>query len=81
MGLTLTVEEARNRTAYDLIQEAAQNQQPLIVMLEDGTAMSIQQYAPQVLPSEETPLQLKPLLTLPGYVPDRWKDAIYDEQH
>lgn len=81
MGLTLTVEEAKSRTAYDLIQEAIQTQQPLIVMLEDGTAMSVQQYRPLLHSSEGAPLTLKPLLTLPGYVPDGWEDAIYDEQH
>jgi hypothetical protein len=76
MEFTLTLEEAKSLTAYDLIQKAAQTQQSLIVMLEDGTAVSIQQYAPQIHSSEETPLTLKPLLTLPGYIPDGWKDAV-----
>jgi hypothetical protein len=76
MEFTLTLEEAKSRTAYDFIQEATQSRQPLIVMLEDGPAVSIQQYAPQIHSSEETPLTLKPLLTLPGYIPDGWKDAV-----
>ncbi len=78
MGRTITAEEAKSSTGYDLVQEAARSQQPLIVMLEDGTAVSVQQYAPQALPSEETAPKLKPLLTLPGYVPVGWKDALYD---
>jgi hypothetical protein len=81
MELTLTIEEAKSRTAYDLIQEAAQTQPPLIVMLENGPGVIIQQYAPEVHSSAEMPLTLKPLLTLPGYVPDGWEDAIYDERH
>ncbi len=77
MGLTLTVEEAKSRTAYDLIQEAAQNQQPLIVMLEDGTAISIQQYEPNNYASAEHPA-LEPLPQFSVGVPKGWKDALYD---
>ncbi len=46
MELMLTLEEAKSRTAYDLIQAAAQMQQPLIVMLENGQGVIIQQHEP-----------------------------------
>lgn len=80
MGRTVTVEEAKNRTGYDLVQEAVQTHQPLIVTLEDGTDVLIQQYQPTAKVTENSPM-LKPLLTLPGSVPSGWKDALYDEQH
>ncbi len=77
MGWTLTVEEAKSRTAYDLIQEAAQNQQPLIIMLENGTAISVQQYQPAAEVMEDTP-KLEPLPQFSIGIPEGWKDALYD---
>lgn len=77
MGLTLTVEEAKNRTAYDLIQEAAQTRQPLIVMLENGSAISIQQYQPAAEVREDMP-KLEPLPQFSIGIPEGWKDALYD---
>lgn len=80
MSRTVTVEEAKSRTGYELVQEAAQTHQPLIVTLENGATVSIQQYQPAAKTTDEL-LALKPLLTLPGSVPPGWKNAIYDEQH
>ena len=77
MGRTITAEEAKSRTGYDLVQEAVQTHQPLIVTLEDGTAVSIQQYAPSVEILEELPeLELLPQFSVG--VPEGWKDALYD---
>ena len=80
MGRTVTSDEIEGRFAADFLQEVVQGQEPLIVRLENGTSVFIQQYQPSVEIMDEVP-KLKPLLTLPGYVPDGWKDAIYDEQH
>ena len=77
MGRTLTLEEAKSRTAYDLIQEAAQNQQPLIVMLENGAAVSIQQYQRTAEVIENLP-KLEPLPQFSVGIPEGWKDALYD---
>ena len=77
MGRTVTAEEAKRRTGYDLVQEAGQTHQPLIVILEDGTMMAIQQYQPPEL-TEKTPV-LQPLLKLPGSVPAGWKDDFYEQ--
>ena len=78
MGLTLTLTEARNRTAYDLIQQAIQDSEPLIVALEDGTTVSIQQYQPTEVGNKEEPA-LKPLAKLEGFIPPGWKDYVYGE--
>ena len=80
MGRTVTLNEIENQSVSELMQEASQRQEPLIVMLENGKAVFIQQYQPAAEVMEELPA-LKPLLTLPGSVPHGWKDAIYDEQH
>ncbi len=76
MGLTLTWEEAKGRTALDLIQEAISGHEPLIVSLEDGTTVSIQEYQP----SEQTgeALTLEPLPQFSVSIPEGWQDAIYD---
>ena len=76
MKLTLTLEEAKGRTAYGLILEAAQTQQPLIVMLEDGVAVSIQQYQPAAEVMEDL-TKLEPLPQFSIGIPIGWKDAIY----
>ena len=77
MGRTITAEEAKSRTGYDLVQEAIQTHQPLIVTLEDGATVSIQQYAPSVKILEEIP-KLEPLPQFSVGVPKGWKDALYD---
>ncbi len=77
MGRTITAEEAKSRTGYDLVQEAAQNQQPLIVMLENGSRVSIQQYQPPAGAEAEL-LTLEPLPQFSVGIPKEWKDALYD---
>ena len=80
MGRTVTLNEIENQSVSELMQDASQRQDPLIVMLENGKAVFIQQYQPTEEVMEDLP-KLKPLLTLPGSVPSGWKDALYDEQH
>jgi len=80
MGRTVTLNGVKNHSVSELLQEAVQTHQPLIVTLEDGTAVSIQQYQPSAELTEEMPI-LKPLLTLPGSVPSGWKDEFYDQTH
>ena len=80
MGRTVTLNEIENQSVSELMQEASQRQEPLIVILENGRAVFIQQYQPAVEVMKDLP-KLEPLLTLPGSVPSGWKDALYDEQH
>ena len=80
MGQTVTVDEFRGRFVPDFLAEVVQGHEPLIVRLDNGKAVMLQQYEPSETASEQH-LELKPLLTLPGSVPSGWKDALYDEQH
>ena len=77
MGRTITAEEAKSCTGYDLVQEAAQTHQPLIVTLEDGTTVSIQQYQSVAEIVEDLP-KLEPLPQFSVGIPQGWKDALYD---
>lgn len=47
MGRTMTLEDIKYHTATELLQEAAHHNGPLIVMLEDGTAVALTQYQPE----------------------------------
>ena len=77
MGRTLTLEEVKNRTAHDLLREVVQGHGPITVVLEEGAAVTLQETASAE--GRDPALTLKPLLTLPGYVPEGWQDAIYDD--
>lgn len=77
MGRTVTLNEIENQSVSELMQEASQRQEPLIVMLENGKAVFIQQYQPTAEVREELP-KLKPLPQFSVGIPEGWKDALYD---
>jgi hypothetical protein len=78
MGRTMTLEEARDRTVYDLVQEAAHGHGPLIISLEDGSTVSVQGHQGEEQPGAEAPT-LEPLPKLAVSVPANWKDMVYGE--
>lgn len=65
--LVLELDDLRGRTLEEILQQVAERQTGFIVRLPQGDAVTIQP-APR----------LKPLLVLEGFVPEGWKDAIYD---
>jgi hypothetical protein len=67
MSRTLTMDEAKSHPLEELLREIDATQVPVRVILEDGHEVEIKP-APT----------LKPLLTYDGYVPEGWKDAIYE---
>lgn len=78
MGRTMTLDEVKERSVTELLQEAAQTNGPLIVTLDDGTAVALTQYQPEIQSAEQE-LVLEPLPQLEGSIPAGWKDAIYGE--
>ncbi len=78
MGRTITREDAKNRSALDFLEEIMQGEMPLIVTLENGKTVSIQEYQPTANLKEGS-LVLKPLAKLEGYTPGGWKDFVYGE--
>lgn len=77
MGRTLTLEDVKDHTATELLREAAHNNGPLIVTLEDGTAVALTQYQPEEQAAEPVWV-LEPLPQFSVTIPEGWKDAIYD---
>ncbi len=71
MGHTLTIAEAKARPLEDLLREIAEGGEAVRIELEQGAAV-------QIAPAPAVSRHLKPLERLPGYVPDGWKDAIYE---
>lgn len=69
MTRTITVDEVRGRAVDELLQEVTQKQETLRVEMSQGEYVEI-----KPLP------KLKPILTFEGYVPDGWKDAIYEHK-
>jgi hypothetical protein len=67
MGRVFTMAEATARPLEELLREVDDTQEAVRVVLEEGHEIEIKP-APK----------LKPLLTHPGYVPEGWKDAIYE---
>ena len=67
MGRTLTIDEVKARSLEELVREIMQTQDALRIEMPEGDAVEI-----KAVP------KLKPLITLEGYVPDGWKDAIYE---
>lgn len=65
---TLTLEELKYKSLEEILQSVLTNQQVLIVQLPHGAEVIIQPKP-----------QLKPLPILEGYVPQGWKEAIYNE--
>jgi hypothetical protein len=65
---TRTLEELQHKSLEEIFRSVLMNQQVLIVQFPDGAEIIIQPKP-----------QLKPLLILEGYVPEGWKEAIYNE--
>jgi hypothetical protein len=63
---TLKLKELEEKQLKEILQNVSTNKQALVVQLPDGEEVIIQ---PKPL--------LKPLPILEGYVPEGWKDAIY----
>ena len=61
----LALEDLKEQTLEDLLQEVVKQQEVLKVRLPDGKVVAIQ-------PSQ----RLKALPMLEGFVPDAWKDVI-----
>lgn len=66
---TLTLEELKQQPLESVLAEIAQHHLALTIRLPDGKEVTI---APKP--------QLEPLPELDGFVPERWKDAIYDQK-
>jgi hypothetical protein len=64
---TLTLDDLREQTLEDVLRRVVREQEVLTVRLPGGETVAIQ-------PSPE----LKPLIVLDGFVPEGWKDAIYE---
>jgi hypothetical protein len=72
------LDEIGGRTVSDLLREVARAREPLHVVFEDGNAIDIEpSSAPEAAVGENVP-KLKPLTVLEGFLPEGWKDAIYD---
>ena len=80
MGRTVTLNEVENQSVSELMQEASQRQEPLIVMPENRKAVFIHQYQPMVEVVENS-RKLEPLPQFSVGVPASGKDTLYDEQH
>jgi hypothetical protein len=65
---TLTLEELKKRPLESVFQDVVEKDMAIIVQLPSGKAVSI-----------EPKPTLKPLPELEGYIPDGWKDAIYNQ--
>ncbi|MEN8217411.1 MAG: hypothetical protein ABFS56_13800 [Pseudomonadota bacterium] len=65
---TLTFKELKQQPLEDIFESVLRYQQILTVQLTNGLEVLIQPKP-----------KLKPLPTLDGYVPNGWKEAIYDE--
>lgn len=64
---TVVLEDLKERSLEDVLREVVNRQEVLTVRLPEGETVAIK-------PSP----QLKPLPALEGFVPEGWKDAIYD---
>jgi hypothetical protein len=64
---TLELKDLRGRTLEDILFEVVTQQKVLTVRLPEGNTVAIQPVP-----------HLKPLPMLEGFVPNGWKDAIYE---
>ena len=64
---TLTLDDLREQTLEDILRRVVRQQQALTVRLPEGETVAIQ-------PSP----RLKPLPVLEGFVPEGWKDTLYE---
>jgi len=65
---TSTIEELEDKSLDEIFRKVLTDRKALAVKLSDGTEVVIQ-------PGP----RLKPLPILNGYVPDGWKEAVYNE--
>jgi len=63
----LALDELKGRTVEDVLREVVAHQEVLTVELPEGDGISIRPVP-----------RLKPLPELEGFVPEGWKDAIYE---
>jgi len=64
---TLTLDDLKEQTLEDLLRRVVKEQEVLTVRLPEGETVALQ-------PSP----RLKALPVLDGFVPEGWKDAIYE---
>ena len=64
---TLTLDDLREQTLEEVLRRVAKQQQALTVHLPEGETVAIQPFP-----------RLKPLPVLEGFVPEGWKDALYE---
>ena len=64
---TVTLDDLREETLEAVLRRVVRERQGLMVRLPEGATVAIQ-------PSPE----LKPLIVLEGFVPEGWKDAVYE---
>lgn len=65
---TLTLEELKQRPFEEMFMDVARRQMVITIQLPGGNEVSI-----------EPKLHLKPLPVLKGYIPQGWKDIIYNQ--
>ena len=63
----LTMEELKHLSFEEVIRQVLAEQKTVTVQVSDNQAVTI-----QLKPA------LKPMLVLDGYIPEGWKDAVYD---
>lgn len=64
---TLTLDDLREQTLEEVLRRVIRQQEEITVLLPEGETVAIQ-------PSP----RLKPLPVLEGFVPEGWKDAVYE---
>jgi len=64
---TLVLEDLKERTLDEVLREVVARQEALTVRLPEGETVLIQPVP-----------RLKPLPVLEGFVPEGWKDAVYE---
>ncbi len=67
---TSTLEELRERSLEQVLEAVLEEQEILTVKMPNGKEVMIHPKP-----------HLEPLPVLEGYVPEGWKDAIYDDPH
>jgi hypothetical protein len=69
----VALDDLRHRSREDVLREVVTQQEELTVQLPEGGGITIR---PAVKPDGAT--RLKPLPLLDGFVPEGWKDAVYE---
>lgn len=64
---TLLLDDLKERTLEEVLREVVARQEALAVRLPEGETVSIRPVP-----------RLEPLPVLEGYIPEGWKDALYD---